>query len=82
MPFPLNLFFDMLRTSFLKTIDEGIQTSLYAMMSPQIENITGQYLFECKIGEPRSDVHKREWQSALWEASRKMVKLQENDPQI
>lgn len=82
MPFPLSSFFDLTRKTFLKTINEGIQTTLYAMMSPELEGVTGQYLAECKVVEPRSDVHKKEWQSALWEASRETVKLSENDPQI
>lgn len=82
MPMPLSFFFNMLRNNFLKTIEEGIQTTLYAMMSPELENVTGQYLFECKIGEPRSDVYKRDWQSELWKASQAMVKLTENDSKI
>jgi hypothetical protein len=82
MPFPLSFFFDLTRKNFLKTIEEGMQTTLYAMMSPQLDGITGKYLVECKIAEPRSDVHKKEWQSALWTASREIVKLTENDPQI
>lgn len=59
-----------------------MQTTLYAMMSPELEGITGKYLFECKVAEPRSDVHKKNWQTALWEASKEIVKLTENDPQI
>lgn len=82
MPFPLSFFFDLTRKSFLKTIEEGIQTTLFAMMSPQLDGITGQYLAECKIAEPRSDVNKKKWQSALWDASKEVVKLTENDPQI
>lgn len=59
-----------------------MQTTLYAMMSPELEGITGQYLVECKIAEPRGDVYKKAWQSALWNASKEIVKLAENDPQI
>lgn len=82
MPFPLSFFFDLTRKNFLKTIEEGMQTTLYAMMSPELEGITGQYLVECKIAEPRADVHKKKWQNALWIASKEIVGLTENDPQI
>ena len=82
MPFPLNFYFYMTRKTLLKTIEEGIQTTLYAVMSPQLENITGQYLVECKIDEPRSDAHNIVWQGMLWNASKAMVKLTGDDPQI
>lgn len=52
------------------------------MMSPELENVTGKYYRDCKEGKPRKDVYKRDWQSALWEASVKFTKLSENDPKI
>lgn len=82
MPFPLSFFFNLIRKNFLKTINEGIQTTLYAIMSSELESVTGQYLVECKIDKTRSDAHNREYQSELWKSSIKMVKLNANDPKI
>lgn len=52
------------------------------MMSPDLENVTGKYFRDCKEGKPRSDVYKREFQTALWEASKKLTKLADDDPKI
>ena len=51
-------------------------------MSPDLEKVTGKYYRDCKEGQPRSDVYKREWQTALWNASKLIVKLNENDTKI
>lgn len=82
MPCPLSCFFDMLRKSFLKTIEEGIQTTLYAAMAPQLDGVTGKYLSDCAVIDPRSDTQNRQWQNDFWNKSKEMVKLTENDPQI
>ena len=72
----------MLRKSFLKTIDEGIQTTLFAAMAPQLDGVTGKYLSDCAVIDSRSDTQNRQWQNDFWNASKEMVKLTENDPQI
>jgi hypothetical protein len=58
----------LVRKFYLKTLEEGIQTTLYCMMAPELENVTGKYYRDCKEGKPRKDVYKRDWQTALWEA--------------
>lgn len=82
IPFPINILYSFVRKFFLKTLEEGIQTSLYCIMSPDLENVTGKYFRDCKEGQPRSDVYKREWQTALWNASKLIVNLNENDTKI
>lgn len=67
---------------FLKTLEEGIQTTLYCALSPELEGVTGKYYRDCKEGTPHKGVHNREWQTVLWEKSKEIVKLSDNDPQI
>lgn len=51
-------------------------------MAPNLEGITGKYLSDCLVVDPRSDAQNRQWQSDFWNASKEMVKLSESDPQI
>jgi hypothetical protein len=82
IPIPFRYVFDLFRYLFLKNLQEGIQTTLYLMMSPNLSGITGKYFRDCKEGTPRKDVHNIEWQNILWEESGKIVQLTEKDPQI
>lgn len=52
------------------------------MLSPNIEGVTGKYFRNCALGRPRSDVNRVDWQSKLWDASLKLVKMTEDDPKI
>ncbi|CAG9806477.1 unnamed protein product [Chironomus riparius] len=81
MPFPANYLFSVVRV-FLKTLEEGIQTILYVALSDEVNGITGRYFRNCRYGVPRSDVNNPDWQKALWDASRRIVKLKANDPSI
>lgn len=63
-------------------MEEGIQTSLYVILSPSLDGVSGRYYRNCKEGTTREDALNVEWQQDFWNASNKMVKLTEKDPQI
>lgn len=67
---------------FLKNLQEGIQTILYCALSPDLEGLTGNYYRDCKLATPDKGVHDTNWQRVLWEESRKIVKLTQDDPEI
>lgn len=81
IPFPLNIISFIVRQYF-KTLNEGIQTTLYVALSPELNNVSGKFFRDCKESVPNKKVHNKIWWTALWEASTEMVKLTKDDPQI
>lgn len=67
---------------FLKNLEEGIQTTLYCAMSPDLEGVTGKYYRDCKEGTSLKGTHDRNWQTVMWEESKKIVMLTDKDPKI
>jgi hypothetical protein len=66
----------------MKNLEEGVQTTLYCALSPDLEGVTGKYYMECKEDSPSKTLLNRKWQTVLWEESSKIVKLTDEDPQI
>lgn len=81
IPFPLNIIMFIVK-QFLKTLNQGIQTILYVALSPDLDNVSGKFYRDCKESVPNPKVHNKLWWTALWEASKEMVKLTNEDPQI
>ena len=81
IPFPLNIIMFIVK-QFLKTNNQGIQTILYVALSPELNNVSGKFFRDCKESIPNSKVHNKIWWTAMWEASKEMVKLTSDDPQI
>ena len=58
----------------LKTPEQGAQTTIYCVVSEEMEGVTGQYLADCKI---RKTSHPQatddELAERLWEASAKLT---------
>lgn len=82
MPFPINFLWRSTCQYYLKTLEEGIQTTLYCAMSPEIGKISGRYFRDCKEGKPHNMAYNLPWRRILWEKSVKMVKLTEEDSKI
>jgi hypothetical protein len=80
-PFPLSLLMALVKT-FFKNIQEGIQTVLYCALSPDLEGSTGRYYRDCKAGHPLVQVYKIEWQDYLFEKSREICQMTDDDPKI
>lgn len=67
---------------FLKSVQEGCQTTLYVSLSPDLDGVTGHYLRNCRESRPNARVYNKQWQIVLWEESKKIVKLTKHDPYI
>lgn len=67
---------------FLKTPEEGCQTTLYVALSPNLSGVSGKYFRNCRESRPNARVFNKQWQLLLWDESRKMVKLTRSDPFI
>uniref|UniRef100_A0A023ER36 Putative dehydrogenase with different specificities related to short-chain alcohol dehydrogenase n=1 Tax=Aedes albopictus TaxID=7160 RepID=A0A023ER36_AEDAL len=81
IPFPLNLVFKPIQWCF-RTPEEGSRTTVYLTVAPEVEQISGKYFRGCKVTEINQRVQNIETQGKLWEASRTLVKLREEDPMI
>lgn len=51
-------------------------------MSPDLEGVTGKYYRDCKEGTSLKGTHDRNWQTVMWEESKKIVMLTNKDPKI
>jgi NAD(P)-dependent dehydrogenase (short-subunit alcohol dehydrogenase family) len=79
--FPLNIATRFLRV-FLKTLNEGIQTTIFVALSTSLDDVSGEYFRNCRPGKVHKDANNVEWQRILWEESVRIVKLTKNDPII
>ena len=67
---------------FLKSVHEGCQTTLYVTLSADLEGVTGRYYRNCRESRPNARVFNKQWQTVMWEESKKLVRLTRHDPQI
>ncbi|XP_050094972.1 retinol dehydrogenase 14 isoform X3 [Anopheles aquasalis] len=81
VPFPINILFKPVQMCF-RTPEEGARTSIYLSVSPDVESISGQYFRGCRVYGLNRRVQNVTKQRELWEASKKLVKLTDEDPQI
>lgn len=65
---------------FLKTPEQGAQTSIHCAVDEQAASETGLYYSDCKVKRPSSRAEDEEVARRLWEESWKIVKLGEFDP--
>lgn len=67
---------------FLKTAEEACQTTLFVALSPKLTGVSGKYFRNVRESRPNARVFNRQWQTILWDESRKIVKLTRSDPTI
>lgn len=67
---------------FLKSPMQGATTVLHVTLSERLRGVTGKYFRNCRESRPNARVFNKQWQSILWDESRKIVKLTRHDPQI
>lgn len=65
-----------------KTPEEGVKTTLYAALSPELEGISGCYLEECAIAQPSFISQDRTLQDRLWNATWSLLKPWCNDTDV
>lgn len=75
-------FFTRIGRMFMRTLFEGMQTTLHVALSTQLEGVTGQYFRNCRPGTTSTKTQNVEFQRILWEESERIVKLTTNDPMI
>ena len=80
-PFPFNLA-SVFGHFFMLSAWEGIQTTLHVALSPSLAFVSGKYFSNCQIVKPSSKTLNLDWQSDLWEKSKKIVGLKPNDSQF
>ncbi|KAK5649693.1 hypothetical protein RI129_000722 [Pyrocoelia pectoralis] len=62
---------------FFKSAEEGAQTIIYCAISPDAGNETGLYYYNCEAIKPSAAAESIEDAKELWEASKKLLKLDE-----
>lgn len=67
---------------FMRTLYEGMQTTLHVALSTQLDGVTGQYFRNCRLGTTSKKARNVEFQRILWEESERIVKLTTSDPMI
>ncbi|CRK91449.1 CLUMA_CG005118, isoform A [Clunio marinus] len=67
---------------FLKNSYEGCQTTLFVALSPDLNFVSGRYFRNCRESRPNARVFNKQWQTILWDESRKLMKLTKQDPII
>jgi NAD(P)-dependent dehydrogenase (short-subunit alcohol dehydrogenase family) len=80
-PFPFSIYISFSRL-FMKTVEQGIQTILYVSLSKNLESVNGKYFRDCKMKKSSNRTYNRDMQNVMWEESRKIVQITENDPFI
>jgi len=58
----------------LKSIEQGAATEVYAATHPQLANVSGEFLADCNIAQPRADANDPELARKLWEVSEQIVR--------
>ncbi|XP_021705237.1 retinol dehydrogenase 14 isoform X2 [Aedes aegypti] len=81
IPFPLNIVFKPIQWCF-RTPEEGARTTVYLTVTPEVDQISGKYFRGCKVTEINQRVQDVALQGKLWEASRTLVQLTDEDPMI
>ncbi|XP_032781983.2 retinol dehydrogenase 11 [Daphnia magna] len=58
-----------------KTEEQGAQRVLYFSLSPQVEDLNGEYFENCEVVKPITLVRNRETQKKLWETSCQLLDI-------
>lgn len=52
---------------------QGAETTLYAALSPELDDVSGVYLEDCEIKEPSKIAQNEDEQERLWEVTNKLL---------
>lgn len=76
-PFPWKVYTHISRI-FMRSLKEGIQTTLHVALSPCLENVTGQYFRNCQPAKSSQDSLNEDWQKVFFEESSRIVGIKES----
>lgn len=76
-PFPWKIYTQKSRI-FMRTLEEGIQTTLHVALSPSLNNISGQYFRNCQTSTASQDALNEDWQKVFFEESSRIVGIKES----
>ncbi|KAK7868685.1 hypothetical protein R5R35_006976 [Gryllus longicercus] len=72
--------FDNIGKLFLKTPEQGAQTTIYCAVSEEAEKETGLYYSDCRVVQPRPQACDMQVSERLWNESARLVGLGDWDP--
>lgn len=67
------LFFGVGSLLFLKSIPQGAATQCFAAVHPRAAALSGAYLVDCQVAQPRADAEDPALARRLWEVSEQIV---------
>lgn len=73
LPRPLARGMSLLEPLLLKTVAQGAATQVYAAVHPGMAGISGQFLANCNIAQPRADANDPALAQRLWDISEEIV---------
>lgn len=73
-------FIHILIWPFLKTPQNGAQTSLYVALEPSLDNVTGKYYTDCRENNVAKQAEDDDVQKWLWKASQNWVLQKTESP--
>ena len=62
--------------AFLRTPEQGAETSLHLATSPDVANVSGRYFANCVEKEPTEDARNSETARRLWSESERLVGIE------
>lgn len=77
IPWGLHWILDAV-TWFIKTPEQGAQTTIYCAVDENCVNESGLYYAECELKEPSEEAKNEEVAQKLWDTSLKLVGLEDN----
>jgi len=58
---------------FFKTVPQGAATSMYCVLSPELENVSGSYFTDCRAKEASETAKDPKIAARLWEVTEKLI---------
>lgn len=79
--FPASLYISFMKFC-MKTVEEGILTSMYCVTAEELTGVSGKYFSDCKESSVTKKYKDSIVNKDLWDTTRKIVQLSSSDPQI
>jgi WW domain-containing oxidoreductase len=73
LPRPVALAMSVFGPLVLKSVPQGAATQVYAAASPHMASVSGQFLANCNVAEPRADANDAAVAERLWDVSEAIV---------